>query len=246
MSCKTPGHEDKPEHGRSGLCQACYRRARRRALDPQVGQRKPGPKPAPRAPDAPRSHHKLPAEQRRRKFATDTHCANDHELSEDNVYYLPSQAAPQCKVCRANSQRKHQGKEPLQRDKVGPRNADKTHCPRDHEYTPENTYVVGGSARRCKTCARDDRLKYLYGLQPGGYEQMLAEQDGACAGCHRALDDENLHVDHDHACCVLKRSCGTCVRGLLCDDCNLVLGRLRDNVETLRRLADYIERHRRG
>jgi hypothetical protein len=32
----------------------------------------------------------------------------------------------------------------------------KTHCPRGHEYTPENTYEArGGRARRCKQCARD-------------------------------------------------------------------------------------------
>lgn len=34
-----------------------------------------------------------------------------------------------------------------------------THCPREHEYTPENTYVYpNGSGRRCKTCDRNRRL----------------------------------------------------------------------------------------
>jgi hypothetical protein len=32
-------------------------------------------------------------------------------------------------------------------------NASKTHCPRDHEYTPENTYLVGTS-RACVACRR--------------------------------------------------------------------------------------------
>lgn len=32
--------------------------------------------------------------------------------------------------------------------------AAKTHCPRDHEYTPENTYNKNGS-RMCRTCHRD-------------------------------------------------------------------------------------------
>lgn len=32
---------------------------------------------------------------------------------------------------------------------------DKTHCPRGHEYTPENTYSYAGRAgRSCKTCKR--------------------------------------------------------------------------------------------
>lgn len=42
-------------------------------------------------------------------------------------------------------------------DKVrhgGNPNANKTHCPRGHEYTPENTSRDGRNGRRCKTCHR--------------------------------------------------------------------------------------------
>lgn len=31
-------------------------------------------------------------------------------------------------------------------------NARKTHCPRGHEYTPENTYVKPSGRRRCRAC----------------------------------------------------------------------------------------------
>lgn len=31
---------------------------------------------------------------------------------------------------------------------------DKTHCPRDHEYTTENTYVTKAGARSCRECYR--------------------------------------------------------------------------------------------
>jgi hypothetical protein len=40
---------------------------------------------------------------------------------------------------------------------TGPRykwNAVKTHCPHDHEYTPENTYVGRDGTRSCRTCHR--------------------------------------------------------------------------------------------
>lgn len=33
-------------------------------------------------------------------------------------------------------------------------NARKTHCPQDHEYTPENTRILANGGRRCRTCIR--------------------------------------------------------------------------------------------
>ena len=36
----------------------------------------------------------------------------------------------------------------------GARNKAKTHCPRGHEYTPENTYVSAQGFRRCRACRR--------------------------------------------------------------------------------------------
>ena len=33
--------------------------------------------------------------------------------------------------------------------------ARKTHCPRDHEYTPENTSVTRAGHRQCRTCHAD-------------------------------------------------------------------------------------------
>lgn len=67
--------------------------------------------------------------------------------------------------------------------------------------------------------ARARDLRRLYGMEPGNYETMLAEQDGRCALCQwqPSSADRVLVVDHDHAT-------GR-VRGLLCHDCNLFLGR---------------------
>jgi hypothetical protein len=47
-------------------------------------------------------------------------------------------------------------------------NAAKTHCPRDHEYTPENTYLYGphGRWRLCRTCIRE-RARARYASKRG-------------------------------------------------------------------------------
>ena len=75
-----------------------------------------------------------------------------------------------------------------------------------------------------------------YGLAPEQYDEMLTVQSGVCAVCRRPnTEGRELGVDHDHACCPGQRSCGRCVRGLLCDACNWGLGLFND--EPLRMLA---------
>lgn len=39
-------------------------------------------------------------------------------------------------------------------EEIGPSNADKTHCPHGHEYTPENTGHHPDGSRRCRACYR--------------------------------------------------------------------------------------------
>lgn len=66
---------------------------------------------------------------------------------------------------------------------------------------------------------------------------MLVEQGNQCAICGKDFHQRKVpHVDHDHATGV--------VRGLLCRACNIGLGKFEDNVEALRRAADYVEAYR--
>lgn len=40
-------------------------------------------------------------------------------------------------------------------------NAQKTHCPRNHPYSPENTYTPPTGGRLCRTCHRErERERY--------------------------------------------------------------------------------------
>lgn len=69
-----------------------------------------------------------------------------------------------------------------------------------------------------------------YGFEPGQYDQMYAEQAGACAICEQEHD--RLFVDHDHS--------NGFVRGLLCQYCNSMLGMAKDNPLVLQLGAAYL------
>lgn len=82
------------------------------------------------------------------------------------------------------------------------------------------------------------------------YWEMFEAQGGLCANCgkpERVLRNNGeigvkLCVDHDRRCCPAKRSCGKCIRGLLCHCCNAGLGLLGDTVEDLERAVSYLRR----
>lgn len=83
-----------------------------------------------------------------------------------------------------------------------------------------------------------------FGLTRGQYAVMLDAQNGACAICGRTNKNGTaLAVDHDHSCCPGKRSCGKCVRGLLCSNCNLVLGLVGDSRDLLASAGWYLRKH---
>src|ERR1700746_492698 len=85
------------------------------------------------------------------------------------------------------------------------------------------------------------RLKGRYGITVEEYDRRLAQQGGRCAICRKCPDEAKrpkhwagvFCVDHDH-------DTGA-VRGLLCNDCNLVVGRAH-TADILRAAIEYLER----
>lgn len=92
-----------------------------------------------------------------------------------------------------------------------------------------------------------ERFRYKlkrYGLTQADFDALLLRQDNKCGMCGTSFDEAVVYIDHDHTCCPvppngLTRSCGKCVRGLLCYRCNTALG----YVERYLAMAEaYVER----
>jgi hypothetical protein len=99
------------------------------------------------------------------------------------------------------------------------------------EYRAEQARAARGSSidkYRSREFAREMKK---YGTTVEWYRAKLIAQSGLCALCghlsHHHGTLQRLQVDHSHRCCDLKtKSCGKCLRGLLCADCNILLSYL--------------------
>ena len=88
---------------------------------------------------------------------------------------------------------------------------------------------------------RELHLRRKYDISLEEYDQMVKLQSGKCALCPATTpggkhNNENWFVDHDHVT-------GK-VRELLCFDCNIVLGIIKDSPEHLGRMITYILKHK--
>jgi len=90
------------------------------------------------------------------------------------------------------------------------------------------------------------RIWFLYKLTVEDYERMADAQGWVCAICGASPGDRRLAVDHDHACCPGRQSCGLCLRQLLCFSCNTTLGRLETMNISGAAFDEYILRHARS
>lgn len=97
------------------------------------------------------------------------------------------------------------------------------------------TYRINNKMKISKQEISHKRFR-RYGLTPQSYDEMLESQEGKCAICGCFPKEDSLkrtfHIDHCH-------STGR-VRGLLCRDCNTMLGFAKDNIETLRGAMEYL------
>ena len=79
---------------------------------------------------------------------------------------------------------------------------------------------------------KNARLKRMYGISIEQYEDMLEKQKGVCYLCGEIPKSKGLAVDHCH-------KTGK-VRGLLCINCNTMLGKFERNPSLLGNMQRYL------
>jgi hypothetical protein len=106
---------------------------------------------------------------------------------------------------------------------------------------------LADTADRRSSVQREWELRRKYKISVDGFDAKLREQGGACAICRAETPGGRgtFHVDHDHACCPDETTCGACLRGLLCNTCNRILGLVNDDIERLQKTIDYVRVHRK-
>lgn len=110
-----------------------------------------------------------------------------------------------------------------------------------HESNYYETGVKGGPLfRTCKGCMAVDKRLRRYNMTREQLWGKCVDQDWKCGVCRCNLPGD-YQVDHDHSCCDTgSASCGDCVRGLLCRQCNAGLGSFRDDPQLLALAAEYL------
>ena len=116
--------------------------------------------------------------------------------------------------------------------------------------TPEGREAAREAKRRRlatpggREAARVQLRLSRYGLTEEAIAVMLAAQGGRCAICGSTDPGRGSWcVDHDHSCCPGRVTCGgKCIRGLLCQRCNVGLGYFSDDPAILESAICYLNR----
>lgn len=107
-------------------------------------------------------------------------------------------------------------------------------------YYQKPNSASGTHGSQCRECTRKTVLKNFrkreYGLDKKTWSDLFISQDSCCAICGiTESNDRNgeWHTDHCHKTDI--------VRGILCKNCNCLLGFAKDNIKTLEKAIEYLK-----
>jgi hypothetical protein len=78
-------------------------------------------------------------------------------------------------------------------------------------------------------------LKRYYNITVEEYDEMFNKQEGKCLICghHQSEFKRRFDVDHNHTT--------SKIRGLLCWNCNLLIGHAKEDINVLKNAVKYLE-----
>lgn len=85
----------------------------------------------------------------------------------------------------------------------------------------------------CKECSAEKHLISKYGITMNQKLEMIKSQNNKCKICEIKLPSDKLRIDHCHN--------SNIIRGILCDDCNVTLGLVKENIQTLENMILYLK-----
>lgn len=176
-------------------------------------------------------------------------CSKCREFKDPNLFGKRKTSEDgyetRCKFCISEYYRNT--KYPKKRDKNG-----FIICRSCNKYFDEKDMKFSGMNKNskrltyCKECFKvviSVSAVKKYGISAKQYYRLLHDQEYKCKICKVSIDDINrrLSIDHDHSCCPAKESCGKCIRGLICNSCNMALGYAKDSKNILTSMISYLE-----
>jgi len=151
-------------------------------------------------------------------------CTGCGEKKDESEFYKRGgRPISRCKKCSIKSIKKWKDWSPEKKEACIKRN---------REWVRNNKEKRKAYREKYKIRSEYARIKSRYGLSKHEYDTMIITQRSVCAICARHNGEKSLDIDHCHE--------SGLVRGLLCRNCNFMLGHAGDLPENLINGAKYL------
>ena len=152
------------------------------------------------------------------QYKTCCHCKQDKQLNcFNNDKNKADGKAVTCKECRSSQRLRLRSIDPKKYDEAG----------RRWRQNNKEFYAAWAFKNR-HGITNEDVLN-------------LVEEQGGCKICKTKspVGENKWYVDHDHSCCN-KGSCSKCRRGILCNNCNVLIGLAKEDITILNSAIEYL------
>jgi hypothetical protein len=178
-------------------------------------------------------------------------CGETKAIAEFPVARTPAKVyvRGECRICLAARRRRYSQSNSVpiaERKKAWKAENAESHKLKRRQYYEANSEKIKAQTRQYRAERREhfslQKAAWRAGLTTAEYLRMLAQVGDRCqiCGSEESNGSNRLSIDHDHDCCPGYRSCGKCIRGVICNGCNTGLARFRDNPDTLLAAATYL------